>query len=113
MVSSDCGDQHEPVALEQFEGALRLVFVQHTMIGMAVKLPLAARNNAAYCKCLLSCTTSKMMKPVSATANEPTMNAKRIRIQSDATATTIADTNAQAHGGTESNWLWIALFPIP
>ena len=45
-------------------GNLRLVLNQHTMIGIAEYVPIAARKSAAYCRWVLSCTTRRMMKPV-------------------------------------------------
>ena len=89
-------------------GNLRFVLNQHTMIGMAEYVPIAARKSAAYCRCVLSCTTRRMMKPVNDTAIVARMKTKRIRSQSESVAVIIARANAHAQGGTESNCVRIA-----
>ena len=81
------------------------------MIGMAEYVPIAARKSAAYCRCLLSCTTRRMMKPVRETAVVARMKTKRIRSQSENVALSIASANAQAQGGTENRCVRIAPYP--
>ena len=108
-------NKHQHIAnpttvLKELEDS-QFVLNQQTMIGMAEYVPIAARKSAAYWRCLLSCTTRRMMKPVSETAMVPTMNAKRIRSQSDAVAVSIASANAHAQGGTESSCVRIAPYP--
>ena len=85
-----------------------MVLNQQTMIGMAEYVPIAERKSAAYCRCLLSCTTSSMMKPVRETAMVATTKTKRIRSQSEKVAVSIASANAHAQGGTENSCVRIA-----
>ena len=89
----------------------RFVLNQHTIIGMAEYVPIAARKSAPYCRCRLSCTTRRMTKPASETAVVASTNTYRIRSQSDAVAESIASANAHAHGGTDSSW--VRIWPYP
>ena len=90
---------------------LRFVVNQHTMIGIAEYVPIVARKSAPYCRWTLSCTTSRMMKPVRAMAIVGRMKTKRLRNRSEKVAVIIAIANAHAQGRTDSSCVWIALKP--
>lgn len=55
----------------------RLVLNQQTTTGMAEYVPIARRNNAAYWRFVLSCTASRMQKPVTAIAMGISVKRKR------------------------------------
>ena len=76
---------------------------QQTMIGIAEYVPDAARKSAAYCRCLLSCTATRMMNPVREIAMVGKMNMKRLRKRSDSVALVMASAKAHAHGGTDNS----------
>ena len=112
MVSAHCIPpmSASPVVCTPTEHS-RFVLNQHTIIGMAEYVPIAARKSAPYCRCRLSCTTRRMTKPASETAVVASTNTYRIRSQSDAVAESIASANAHAHGGTESSC--VRIWPYP
>lgn len=70
---------------------------------------MTARNRAAYCTFGLSCTVSRIEKPLKAKDIGNSEKAKRCFRWSEIVAIAMAKTKAQAQGGTEYSCVWIAI----
>ena len=88
----------------------RFILYQHTMMGMAEYVPMQIRNSDAYCTEMLSCTLSRIAKPVIDKQMGPRVNKKRCLVQSETVATIMAKPKATAQGGTERSWVWMASY---
>ena len=78
-------------------------------MGMALYAPIATRNSAAYSSGPLLWTVMRMAKPAMATQMQPIAKGARFCVISESVAVSMANPNAAAQGGTECNWVWIAL----
>lgn len=84
---------------------------QHNASGIAVYVPVAAKNSAAYWVFVLLCTLNKIAKPMIPIAVPSIVKAKRCCRRSEMAEMVMLNTNAQAYGGIERSCVVIAEWP--